>query len=118
MAVSVMKFLTIKASATEYKLLCFRFGGGEFFEGKGYSLFDYIAGIIVGPNPALLIDRVDGAGRHSVEKAGFYNYEDLTVAWEYILRHFGSLPENSVMNLEQNADKDFMVKSVELVEGR
>lgn len=113
MPVSVMKFVTIKAPATEYKLMFFKFGGDAFFAKKGYTNFDYIGGILVGPNPALLIDRVDGDGLWSVERAGYINDYDLIAAWKYILRRFDDLPEESVVMLEQNADRDWKVKSVE-----
>ena len=115
MPVSVMKFVTVRAPATEYKLMFFRFGGGEFFAGKGYGNFDYVAGILVGPNPALLMDRVDGDGLWSVERAGYINDFDLIAAWKYILRHFDDLAEESVMMLERNAGGDWNVKSVSTI---
>jgi len=111
-----MKFVTIKAPATEYHLLCFMLGGDEpFFFGKGFRSFNYIAGILLGPNSSLFIDTVGGRGDYAVEMAGHVNAGDLARAWQYILLQFDNLPERSVLELEPNADDEygFTVKSIE-----
>ena len=116
MPVSVMKFLTIR-SDTEYRMICFAYGGSEkFFAEKGLSTpVGHIAGVIIGPNPSLLTDTVFGSGKYGVERAGFVGNVDLMAAWRYILRHFDKLPERCVMTVEQSADIEFgwSVKTVE-----
>lgn len=115
MPVSVMKFLTIKSDA-EYRMMCFAFGGDEeFFAKKAMSTpLGYIAGIIIGPNPALLVDTLYAHGAYAVERAGFVGNVDLEAAWEYITRYFGRLPERGVMTLEQSAGT-WKVKEVKAV---
>lgn len=104
MPTSVMKFVTVKAPGMEYRLICFRFGGNEeFYAGKGFGTFNYVAGVLIGPNSALLVDRVGGHGRYALEKAGFLDSADLAKAWEYILRNFDGLPERCVMSVERSA---------------
>ena len=113
---SVMKFVTVKAPYTEYHLLCFMLGGDEpFFYRRGFRSFNYIAGILLGPNSSLFIDTVGGRGDYAVEMAGHVNAGDLARAWQYILLQFDNLPERSVLELEPNADDEygFTVKSVE-----
>lgn len=118
MPVSVMKFVTVKAPATRYDLICFMFGGSEgIFVETGFGNFNYVAAIKLGANPALLIDTLGGRGLWSAERAGYINDFDLIVAWRYVLLHFENLPERSVLTLEQSADEDlgWKVKSVEEV---
>jgi len=104
--VSAGVLVKVLAKATEYRLVCFKFGGEEeFFDGKGFGAFEYVAGIVLGPNPALLVDRTGGAGFYAVERAGFYGYEDLAKAWEWILREFHKLSEKEVNVLELRRDK-------------
>jgi len=105
MPVSVMKFVTVRAPATEYRLMCFAFGGSEeFFTQKGFGTpVGYVAAIVLGPNPALLIDTKFGHAGYALEKAGFYNCGDLEAAWDYILKRFDDLPENSVMIVKLSA---------------
>lgn len=108
MPVSEMKLVTIKAPATEYKMMCFKFGGEEeFFKEKGYDAYNYIAGLLLGPNPSIMIDTVGGHGNYAVEMAGFVNANDLAAAWQWILRHFDVLQERGgVLQLEQDADEE------------
>lgn len=91
MPVSKPKFVVMKSPATEYHLVCWKFGGHDewFFADEGYGEYDYVAAIILGPNPALLVDRVGGAGEYAVERAGFYNAGDMAAVWEWILRNVG-----------------------------
>jgi hypothetical protein len=111
-----MKLLTVKAEGTEYRLMLFEFGGDEeFFEGKGFGNFGYVAGIVLGPNSALLVDTLFGCGTYAVEKAGLNSY-DLVVAWEWILKRFDALPEKGVMILERSADSQYGWKVEEVVE--
>lgn len=113
-----MKFVTVKAPATEYRLVCFMFGGSErVFAESGYSSFNYVAAIKLGANPALLLDALGGRGLWSAERAGYINDFDLIAAWRYVLLHFENLPERSVLNLEKSADDElgWKVKSVEEV---
>ena len=118
MPVSVMKFVTVKAPATRYDLICFMFGGSEeIFTETGFSNFNYVAAIKLGANPALFIDTLGGRGLWSAERAGYINDFDLITAWKYVLLHFENLPERSVLDLEQSADDElgWKVKSVEEV---
>lgn len=113
MPISEMKFIGIKSEGTHYRLLCFRFGGGEEeFVRAGFGSFDYIAGILLGANYALFIDRVDGSGRYAVEKAGWLN-GDLAKGWEYVLRNFDTLENHSLLKLERIAGGDWVVREVE-----
>ena len=116
--VSVMKFVKVKAPATEYNLICFMFGGAEpAFAETGFSNFNYVAAIKLGANPTLLLDTLGGAGTWSAERAGYVNDFDLIAAWRYILLHFEKLPEQCVLDLEPNerTELGFSVKSVEEV---
>ena len=88
--ISGYKFVRVSAKATEYSLICFKFGGGPFFEEKGFGTYCYIAGIVLGPNSMLLLDREDGVGEYATERAGYYG-GDLAKAWEFILRNFERL---------------------------
>ena len=117
MPVSVTKFVTVKAPATRYDLMCFMFGGAEeIFAETGFANFNYIAAIKLGANPVLLLDTLGGAGTWSAERAGYINDLDLIAAWKYILLHFENLPERCVLNLERSADElGWKVKSVEEV---
>ena len=118
MPVSVMKFITVKTPGSEYHLLCFAFGGSEeFFKGKGFGTPNgYVAAVVLGPNSGLLMDTMFGAGMYAMERAGYFE-ADLTEAWEWILRHFDTIPEGySVMIVEWNAGiQQFQVKGVEVV---
>ena len=116
MPVSMPKYVTVKAPGTERQLLCFKFGGDEFFKKRGFSEFDYIAGIVLGPNSALLVDRVGGYAWYAVEKAGYYNEGDLACAWQWILRHFDTLPEKAVVVLESDRESEFRFKVKEVKE--
>jgi len=116
--VSAMKFVKVKAPATEYNLMCFMFGGAEeIFDETGFGNFNYVAAIKLGANPTLLLDTLGGAGMWSAERAGYVNDFDLIAAWRYILLHFESLPEQCVLNVEPSgrAELGFSVKSVEEV---
>ena len=118
MPVSIMKFVTVKAPATRYDLMCFMFGGAEeVFEVTGFANFNYVAAIKLGANPVLLLDTLGGAGTWSAERAGYINDFDLIAAWKYILLHFENLPERSVLNLEESVGDllGWKVKSVEEV---
>ena len=117
MPVSIMKFVTVKAPATRYDLMCFMFGGSEeVFAETGFANFNYVAAIKLGANPALLLDILGGRGTWSAERAGYISDFDLIAAWRYILLHFENLPERSVLNLEQSADElGWKVKRVEEV---
>lgn len=112
MTVSKMKFLKVLAVSTEYRIMCFKFGGGDFFDGAGYGTYDYICGVVLGANPAMLLDRVGGAGYYAVEKAGYVAAEDLATAWEWILRHFDTLPVEAVMELEKTREGEWKVGTV------
>jgi len=108
MPVSAMKFIEVKAPATVYHLLCFKIGGEEsFFDEKGFRSYNYIVGIVLGPNSSLLIDTVGGHGEYATEKAGFVHAGDLATAWQYILRFFDRLQERGVLTLIQSADEEF-----------
>ncbi len=117
MPVSAMKFITVDSDgAGEYKLLCFTLGGTEeFFAKKGMSTeHGYVAAVILGVNPVLLFDTKFGCGQYGVERAGFLDYGDLMAAWEWILRHFETLPTTCVIRLKRSVNEyGWSVKNVE-----
>jgi hypothetical protein len=124
MPMSPAILILIKAPATEYRMMAWKFGGDEPVLSKaGYSTYDYIAGIILGPNPALLLDRTRGLGTYAVERAGFYHAADLAKAWEWLLNNFddtvvqslvksGNPYETLVIQLEQSKHRDWKIKEV------
>lgn len=121
MPVSEMKFIGVKSEGTHYRLLCFKFGGTdvEELENAGFVTFDFIAGILLGPNYALFMDRCYGSGYFAVEKAGYFN-GDLVAGWDYILKHFEDIENHAILMLERNAKGGWNVEKVEteLIERR
>jgi hypothetical protein len=113
MPVSPAILVEIKAPATVYHLLVLKLGGEEsVLNDAGYSQYVYIAGIVLGPNPAVIVDRVDGVGFDAVERAGFYGSPDLVCAWVWLLRNFNPNFGNIRIFLEKGR-YDWKVKSHE-----
>ena len=79
------KNLTIRGSATSYKVSVFRVPTeAEPVQKAGYRNMEYIAMIIWGPKSYLLIDSRGGYAAWSLNKAGIY-CPVLEKAWQYIL---------------------------------
>ena len=118
MPISPAILVEIKAPATCYRLLVWKFGGDEpTLKDAGYATYDYIAGVVLGPNPALLLDRVGGAGCYAVEKAGFYNAGDMAAAWEWLLRNFKEGMGNILISVSQNKYHEWKVDQTTALEG-
>lgn len=117
MPISPAILVEVKAPGTRYRMIVWKFGGDEpTFKDAGYSVYDYIAGIVLGPNPALLLDRVGGVGYFAVERAGFYQAADTIAAWQWLLLHFKEDMGNILISLNQNKYREWKVGSVEKLE--
>lgn len=93
MPVGKTKYVVIKTQTRKYHILCWKIGGAEpFFAEKGYWAFDCVVGVVLGTNAGLLMERVGGNARYSMEKAGFYA-DDLEAGWGYVLIHYDRIPE-------------------------
>jgi hypothetical protein len=64
----------------------------------------------------LLVDTVGGYAWFAVERAGFYQEGDLACAWQWILRHFDTLPEKAIVVLESDFESEFNFKVKEVIE--
>ena len=117
MPISPAILVEIKAPATRYRIMIWKFGGDEpTFKDAGYGVYDYIAGIMLGPNPALLLDRVGGTGYFAVERAGFYQAADINAAWEWLLRNFKDDMGNILITLNLNKYRIWKVEKTEKLE--
>lgn len=114
MPISPAIFVEIKATATRYRMMVWKFGGDEpTLKDAGFGAYDYIAGIILGPNSALLVDRTCGFGDYAVERAGFFRSADLAAAWEWLLHNFDVERGNILISVNQNKEQEWKVTSVE-----
>lgn len=117
MPVSPAVLVEIEAPATRYRMIVWKFGGDEStFKDAGFGTHDYIAGILLVPNPALLLDRTGGSGYYGVERAGFYRSGDLVCAWEWLLRNFNPEDGNLLLSLKQNKTRDWRVEEIKKLE--
>ncbi len=118
MPISPAIFVEVVAPATRYRLIVWKFGGGEpTLKDAGFGTYDYIAGIMLGPNSALLLDRVGGDGNYAVEKAGFFHASDIVAAWKWLLRNFKEEMGNILISLTQNKYREWKVDSITKLEG-
>jgi hypothetical protein len=117
MPISPAILVEVKAPATRYRMIIWKFGGDEpTLKDAGFGEYDYIAGIILGPNPALLLDRVGGCGYYAVERAGFYQAADTIAAWQWLLRNYKEGMGNVLITLNQNKHQEWKVEKVEKLE--
>jgi len=115
MPVGKTKCIVVQMPTSKYHILCWKIGGAEpFFTEKGYEGFGYIVGVVLGPNVAVLTERVGGNARYSMEKAGYYA-DDLEVGWRYVLTHYDRIPEECVIVVTLDKRKRWIVKVEEEV---
>jgi hypothetical protein len=96
-------------------MMVWKFGGGEpILADAGFSQYDNVAGIMLGPNPVVFWETCFGDAETAAERAGFFNAADIVAALKWLFNHFKPEEGNLRLELTQSTKThDWKVSKVE-----
>jgi len=99
MPVSPAVLVEVTAPATVYRMMVWKLGGEEpILADAGFSQYNYIVVLLLGPNPALFMETCFGDAETAAERAGFFNAADIVAALKWLFNNFK--PEDGNLRLE------------------
>ena len=113
MPISPARLVEITAPATVYRMMVWKFGGEEpILADAGFGQYNYVAGIMLGPNPVLFYETCFGDAETAAERAGFFHAADIVAALKWLFNNFKPEEGNLRLELVRTSYGDWKVDKV------